>query len=110
MAINRNPNTWNSVSEAIIAACESFKTTVAANLPKVLKTAGASAAGITGAVMVSKTNVYAQELQNAQDDFMTAVEIYCGEDMAAAVSDAIQNGDEDALNDITDSLQDLADE
>ena len=41
---------------------------------------------------------------------MTAVEIYCGEDMAAAVSDAIQNGDEDALNDITDSLQDLADE
>ena len=86
-AINRNPNTWNSVSEAIIAACESFKTTVAANLPKVLKTAGASAAGITGAVMVSKTNVYAQELQNAQDDFMTAVEIYCGEDMAAAVSD-----------------------
>lgn len=110
VAINRNPNTWNSVSEAIIAACESFKTTVAANLPKVLKTAGASAAGITGAVMVSKTNVYAQELQNAQDDFMTAVEIYCGEDMAAAVSDAIQNGDEDALNDITDSLQDLADE
>ena len=83
VAINRNPNTWNSVSEAIIAACESFKTTVAANLPKVLKTAGASAAGITGAVMVSKTNVYAQELQNAQDDFMTAVEIYCGEDMAA---------------------------